>query len=426
MQNRDLILVLTKTANMKKRASIPVFLCNLLEHYDKALFKLALPAIGLLFFPKGDPITTLIKAYALVPLGVISRPIGAIFFGRLGDLLGRRKALIVSSLGLGLATLIISILPTYAMIGFGAPCLLGLCRALQNFFIPGQTTGGALLLLENAKEKNRSWISGCYESMGEMGTLVAALVIALSASMGILNTLWRPLFAVGASIALVALFVPKLPEGQEVKPPEKPIFSVIRKHFSSLLYASLVAGFAYANHAFLATLLTGLAPLVANVTFSQMMMLTTWMIAANMALLPLFGLLASKVGKEIVMIVAGLLLAAISPMLLHNLEGASLSSVVMIAATFLTLGAAITAPFYHWMQEIAPSGVRYTFIGLAKSIGLLAIGAPFSSIFLWVYRDGGSLASAGLFFSGITALLIFSTYRVLLQRQKNIRAKLSA
>jgi len=390
---------------MRKRASIPVFLCNLLEHYDKAIFKLALPVIGALFFPQGDPLTTLIKAYALVPLGVISRPIGAIFFGRLGDMLGRRQAMIISSMGLGFATLLISFLPTYAMIGFGAPCLLGLCRALQNFFIPGQTTGGALILLENASDKNRSWISGCYESTGEMGTLVAALVIAAVASFDMTLLLWRPLFAIGASIAVVALFVPKPPKGQEVRPPEQPIFMLIKKHFSSLLFASVVSGFAYANHSFLAVLLTGLAPIIAHVTFAQMIILTTWMIAGNMLLLPLFGYICSKIGKEIVMITAGLILAGISPILLVNLKGAELPTVVGIATVFLVLGAAITAPFYHWMQQIAPKGVQYTFIGLAKSIGLLGFGAPFSAIFLWIYRDTHSLSTAGLFFGSLSLML---------------------
>lgn len=405
---------------MRKRASIPVFLCNLLEHYDKAIFKLALPVIGCLFFPEGDPLTTLIKAYALVPLGVISRPIGAIFFGRLGDMLGRRRAMIVSSTGLGLATLLISLLPTYAMIGFGAPCLLGLCRALQNFFIPGQTTGGALILLENASDKNRSWISGCYESTGEMGTLVAALAIAAVASFDMTLSLWRPLFALGASISIVALFVPKPPKEQELRPPEEPIFSLIKKHFSSLLFASVVAGFAYANHSLLAILLTGLCPIIANVTFAQMMLLTTWMIAGNMLLLPIFGYVCSKLGKEIVMIVAGLTLAVISPILIINLKGAELPIVIGIATVFLVLGAAITAPFYHWMQQIAPKGVRYTFIGLAKSIGLLGFGAPFAVIFLGIYRSTGSLSAAGLFF-GAFSLMLAICVDLVWRRQKKQR-----
>src|SRR5579862_656680 len=106
---------------------------NIFEHYDSALFGLLAPFIASLFFETQDPVTALILTYGMLPLGILFRPLGSLFFGWIGDHWGRRQALFLSLTGMGVATVLMGCLPTYATAGIYAPLLLALCRILQNF-----------------------------------------------------------------------------------------------------------------------------------------------------------------------------------------------------------------------------------------------------------------------------------------------------
>src|SRR5260221_48414 len=101
---------------------------HLLEHYDRALFGLLAPFIAPLFFEASDPITALILAYGMIPLGYLIRPLGAWFFGWIGDSIGRKEALFCSLLGMAIVTLAIGCLPAYKEVGGFSALLLAICR----------------------------------------------------------------------------------------------------------------------------------------------------------------------------------------------------------------------------------------------------------------------------------------------------------
>lgn len=387
---------------MSKKRFIAPFLCTLLEHYDKELFSLIIPFIAPLFFSNTDPISALVWGYALMPIGALSRPIGAWIFGRIGDRYGRRRCLIISSLGIALATGAVSLLPTYAQIGIMAPILLGACRMAQNLFFPGQTTGSALIILEDSKTKFGSLLSGLFISISQLGALVALTAIGWLDSYGRVEISWRWLFLAGSMIGLVAFFI-RSPESEKPKPRPKQNISAIKAHIPRFLLATLMSGFAYGNLLITLSLLNGFAPLVANVTKGEMIDVGRWVILANMILMPLFGWLCSRVGRDRLMLLAGLALIITAPLAFMLLEGASLGQVTAIRMLLLTLGAAITAPYYFWMKEIAPSDCRFTFIGLAKAAGLQLLGAPAAAMTLWLLRSTGSAAISGLYYSGLAA-----------------------
>jgi MFS family permease len=160
-----------------------------------------------------------------------------------------------------------------------------------------------------------------------------------------------------------------------------------------------MSGFAYGNLLITLSLMNGLAPIVAPVTKGQMIDLGRWIVIVNMVLMPFFGWLCTRVGRDRLMLTASILLAVYAPLSFSYLAGASLNGVVLIRMGLLTLGSAITAPYYFWMKEIAPAECRFTFIGLAKAAGLQLIGAPAGAIVLWLYHSTGSLPTAALYFS---------------------------
>lgn len=123
-----------------------VCLGNLFEHYDTALFGFLSPFLAPLIFPKEEPITALILTYAIIPLGMLARPLGSLVFGFIGDVCGRKHALFLTLAGMSLVSGCIALSPTYAQAGIVAPIIFCLGRILQNFLAAGETMGGAIFL----------------------------------------------------------------------------------------------------------------------------------------------------------------------------------------------------------------------------------------------------------------------------------------
>ena len=177
---------------------------NILEHYDTALFALLAPFIAPLFFSSVDSLTALIMTYGLIPLGMITKPLGSLFFGRIGDLYGRKKALSISLLGTALTTFAIGCLPTYEIIGNWAPLFLMIAKMMQRFFSAGETSGGALYFLDGSSHK--SLLSGIYGSASMIGVLLASFLVSLMAGFQLMAVGWRLLFLLGGATAIVGFF----------------------------------------------------------------------------------------------------------------------------------------------------------------------------------------------------------------------------
>ena len=125
---------------------------NVMEWFDFAVYGFFAPVIGRQFFPSADPTTEVISAFAVFASGFLARPLGAAFFGHLGDRRGRRVVLRASVILMGVSTLLLGCLPTYEAIGIAAPILLTVLRIGQGFSVGGEYTGSVIYL-----EELRSW-----------------------------------------------------------------------------------------------------------------------------------------------------------------------------------------------------------------------------------------------------------------------------
>ena len=123
------------------------------EFYDFYIYATAASLVfGPLFFPSASPAVQLLAAYATLGVAFIARPVGAVVFGHFGDRIGRKVTLVASLLLMGGSTVVIGLLPTYAMVGWPAPALLCLLRFGQGFGLGGEWGGAVLLAVENAPQ----------------------------------------------------------------------------------------------------------------------------------------------------------------------------------------------------------------------------------------------------------------------------------
>ena len=149
-----------------------------LEWYDFLTFATLALVLGPLFFPSNDPNAGLLASLATFGVGMVVRPIGSALFGSLGDRIGRKPVFMITIALMGLATLSVGFLPTYAQIGIWAPILLVSLRLMQGLSAGGEIGGSAVYLTEHAGNEHRGFKTSFLQLMGPLGILVSTLQIA--------------------------------------------------------------------------------------------------------------------------------------------------------------------------------------------------------------------------------------------------------
>jgi len=193
------------------RATFSCWLGTAMEYADFALYGLAAGIIfGDIFFPEATPEMALLSSFATWSVGFIARPIGALFFGWLGDRKGRKVVMVTTIILMGASTTLIGLIPSYASIGIWAPVCLVILRFSQGFGAGAELSGGTVMLGEYAPVARRGLVSSIIALGSNSGTLLAALVWLLVVQMDqqqLQEWGWRIPFLCSSLIALTALWI---------------------------------------------------------------------------------------------------------------------------------------------------------------------------------------------------------------------------
>ena len=161
----------------ERRVIVATSLGTVFEWYDFYLYATLAPFFAELFFPPGNDTAALLSAFATYAAGFLVRPFGAIFFGRIGDLVGRKYTFLVTILVMGGSTFLVGLLPTYAAIGWGAPVLLVTLRLVQGLALGGEYGGAATYLAEHAPDHRRGYATSWIQTTATLGFFAALAVI---------------------------------------------------------------------------------------------------------------------------------------------------------------------------------------------------------------------------------------------------------
>lgn len=182
---------------------------NFLEWYDFILYGFFAPVFSRLFFPTENHYTSLLLTFAVFASACIVRPFSGLLFGYIGDRYGRKRALVYSILLITLSTTLMGTLPTYETAGVLAPTLLVFCRLLQGFAVSAEEVGAAILLIENAPEKQKTFMGGIVLSSVYvglfLGALTALIVFTLCSDEFLHSWGWRIPFLCASVLGILAL-----------------------------------------------------------------------------------------------------------------------------------------------------------------------------------------------------------------------------
>lgn len=399
-----------------------VTLGNLLEWYEIYLYVYWAPIISRLFFNSTSDLVNLTNTFLIFGMGFLARPLGGIFFGRIGDLLGRKKSLILSITMMIIPTFVTGFLPGQAAIGFMAPVILGIMRILQSFPAGGELPGAFCYLYETSHLRHRRFMC----SWGAFGFQVGILIATLECFLlerylnpqALLEWGWRLSFIIGGLIGIVGLYLryklhetplyrEMLTHEQVVK---ESIPTVLTKHkkgiFMGILFCSLNSSAFY--------LLTVNFPVyfgeVLGTSYANNLMLTTILLLLITIPLPFYGKLADHYSNKRLLVGSTLgIIALLAPLYF---------AIVYKSLLFMGIIIIIFSQFFTMLSTLIPyiladqfvTRVRFTCVGLSFNLADAIIGGftPVAALYLLNKTENEASFCWFLTFFAVVSLVAFA------------------
>ncbi|MFG1706980.1 MFS transporter [Nonomuraea sp. M3C6] len=367
-----------KTKTSRPRTVAALVLGHFIEVYDTALYGLFVAPISTAFFPAGNAEAALIATLAVFGVSFLSRAAGGLFFGVMADRIGRRNAMMLSILLVGVSTAGIGVIPTYETAALLSPILLVLCRLLQGFASGGETTVAPVFLGEFASRKRRGFVTSFIAIAGNLGTLAAAATGVITGLLVNAATFdawgWRVAFLIAAPLALVGLYFrygleePPAYVAARARVKSASIGTALRRSWRMILRVSCVGALGstfYIMFVYYPTYLVQESNLSAGQARVVPLILISMLVVFN----PLVGLLGDRFGRKVPLLLGGLasMLFVLPGFLVAQSGGfpaAVLGGMLILISVPLCLGAihAVSMEFY-------PTEVRATAAGIASTVG---------------------------------------------------------
>jgi metabolite-proton symporter len=355
-----------------------------IEFYDFYIYATAAVLVfPRMFFAAGDPASATLQSLATFALAFFARPVGSALFGHFGDRIGRKATLVAALLTMGLSTILIGLLPTYASIGVAAPALLALCRFGQGLGLGGEWGGAVLLATENAPAGRRSWY-GMFPQLGApVGFLCSTGVFLLLtdrlSDSDFFNYGWRIPFLASAPLVLVGLYVrlrlTETPEFQRAIDSNErvrvPMLTLMARHAHIVLLGSFAAVATFVLFYLMTVFTLSWATSVLGYTRRSFLILQMVGVLFLALTIPISAIIADRRGGYVTLIGATLGIITFGLAFAPLFGSGSTPAVLAFLALGLGLMGLTYGPLGTALTELYPTVVRYT--GASLSFNLAGI-----------------------------------------------------
>lgn len=382
-------MAVEKPASNTRRIVFSGLIGNTMEWYDFSVYGYFAAIIAPQFFPSSSPAVSLIAAFGAFAAGFLVRPLGGLVFGRIGDLVGRRRALFLSVLAMAVPTVLIGCLPTYEHIGILAPILIVALRIVQGLSVGGEYTSSLIFLAEHAPPQRRARTAmwGMWGATAGilLGSGVGALVAQLMEEEQLFSWGWRIPFLLGAVVAVTGILVRRAIHTQPTTSgSDNPVRDAFTTHLGAVVKVALLnvangVGF-YAVFVYAVTYIKN----VDGLDESMGLNLNTLSMAALLLILPVTAALSDRFGRKPLVILGAASLAFGAIPLFHLLHHSD-PAIILMGELGFVLGLGLLAGGLAAANvEMMPAPIRCTGLAFAYNASIGWLGGTTPLIAAWL------------------------------------------
>ncbi len=388
---------------------------NVMEWYDFMVYGYLASTLGTLFFPAKDALASTIAAYGVLALSFVVRPFGAIWFGHIGDKLGRKRALELSVTLMAIPTFLLGLLPVYDSIGVWAPVLLTILRLAQGLSVGGEYTSSFSFVIEHAP-RDRRGLHGALTTCGAiLGILLASLAAVVTSRIainpGAAAWAWRVPFLLGVLVAGVGLWVRRslheTPSFEKLKAAggiaKRPLSEVWHREKLRLVRVFLL--YALGSATFYVLFLFVQAALAqAGMPRHQAQLATTCCLGVLVFALPFAAYVSDRIGRRPVMLAGALGTFVFMLPLYHLLQSLAFTNVLLAEVGMTLIAAAVMGPVPAAITEMFAARTRFSSLSIGYNASLAAFGGTAPMVAGILIRETGDPVSPAYYLMALAVI----------------------
>ncbi|WP_341789631.1 MFS transporter [Rickettsia endosymbiont of Polydrusus tereticollis] len=403
---------------------------NVLEYYDFTVYSVFSLVIGHVFFPQESEFVKILLSLGVFAVGFLTRPIGGIVFGYIGDRYGRRIALIISMLGMTVPTFIMGLIPSYESIGVYAPVTLIIMRLIQGLCISGEGTGAAIFILEHRQNLRPGFTAGLVHGSNIAGTLIATFIgIIIEQYFSYIDFAWRFAFLLGGFMGLAGFYL-------RLRVAETPIFIMLEKKkkvlkapFSNVVKTAWRSMFITICVAAIASSIMYLVKTYINVFYHNVMhydntLALTYLAYSSfvaMVAMPLAGGTADIIGKFRMLVLAAIaILVLILPTMLF-MSSEKLWQQIAALTILGMLAGTIAGTAYIFVISLFTPEQKFSGVAFSYNFGVAIFGGTSPIISRWLVEKTELFYAPAFYIMLIASIFLMIMYLMRKVVRQNIR-----
>ncbi|WP_270483094.1 MFS transporter [Gordonia jacobaea] len=390
-----------------------------IEFYDFTLYGLSAVVLAHHFFPSSNDLTGLLATFATFAAAFVIRPLGGLFFGALGDRVGRKNVLFVTLLTIGGATALIGLLPTYEQIGVAAPILLVLCRLLQGFSAGGESVGAPTFTYEHAPTAHRGkWLNTTIAATALPSVFGGALILGLTAAMGsdaFESWGWRIPFLLAAPLAVFGLWIRLRTEESDAfketlsnveHRESSPIREAFRENGLRMVQVVFVMGLTAMGFYFLSGYFVTYVKTTGGLSQQQSLIANAAAMSLYTLMLPLTGMLGDRFGRRPMLIAGTISIAILAVPCFAMVTSGSLAMAIAGQMLFVIPLTIYGGGCYTFFVEAFTTRTRFTSAAISYNTGYALFGGTAPFVGTWLVGSTGFDAAPGVYMAIAAAVVL--------------------